>query len=88
MQDDPQGTDTDARRAFARMQIANALVWAATILGVAVAAKGSDNFIYELLVLLVGCSLSFGIINTLSDAAYHPTPLDPTALADRHRSQP
>jgi hypothetical protein len=55
---------TKARRnnAFGWLQIANALVWAATIIGVAVVAKASDNFVYVLLVLLVGSSMSWTAI--------------------------
>lgn len=64
MQDEPNDRESDGRRTFARLQIANSVVWAATLLGVAVAAKASDNFIYQLLVLLVGFSLSWGVINT------------------------
>lgn len=48
----------------------DALVWAATILGVAIAATASEDFIFELLVLIVGCSLSFGIVNALSAKAH------------------
>lgn len=41
-------------QSFGRMQIFNALIWALTILGAAVAVKVSDAFTYLLLVLLVG----------------------------------
>jgi hypothetical protein len=64
MPDEPDDRNNDGRRTFAGLQVANSVVWAATLLGVAVAAKASDNFIYELLVLLVGFSLSWGVINT------------------------
>lgn len=64
MPDEPTDRNNDGRRSFAWLQVANSGVWAATLLGAAVAAKASDNFIYELLVLLVGFSLSWGVINT------------------------
>ena len=50
-------------REFDRLQFNASLVWGATILGVAIAAKASNNFIYELLVLFVGFNLSWVVID-------------------------
>jgi hypothetical protein len=45
MQDGPHDSEDGGRRGLARLQIENSVVWAATIIGVAVAAKASTNFI-------------------------------------------
>ena len=50
-------------RQFDRLQFMNALVWCATIMGVAIAAKASGNFIYELLVLFVGFNMSWAVLD-------------------------
>lgn len=63
MDDETPSSAPTVAGAFRWLQIASSLVWAATILGVAVAAKASDNFIYELLVMVVGSSLSFTVID-------------------------
>ena len=52
----------ETRTAFARFQIINALVWAATIMGAAVVSKASDEFIYLLLVLTAGSTCSWATI--------------------------
>ena len=62
-------TEARTNKAFGWLQIANALVWAATILAVAVVAKASDNFIYVLLVLLTGSSMSWTAIHEASRRA-------------------
>jgi len=43
---------------FGRLQFMNAVIWGATIIGAAIAAKASDQFIYVLLVLFVGFNFS------------------------------
>jgi hypothetical protein len=62
-------TKTRTTNAFGWLQIVNALVWAVTILGAAVVAKASDNFIYVLFVLLFGSSMSWAAINAAADRA-------------------
>ncbi len=47
---------------FGRLQLMSSLVWCATIIGVAITAKYSGQFIYELLVLFVGFNLSWSAI--------------------------
>lgn len=53
---------TTTGHVFGRLIIGNALVWAATMLAAAVVAKASDEFIYLLLVLIVGASVSGWVI--------------------------
>ena len=52
----------DARR-FGILHFKVALVWCVTIFGVAIAARASGNFAYELIVLSVGFSLSWAVID-------------------------
>jgi len=58
MHEETPVTKVRTNNAFGWLQVANAVVWAVTILGDAVVAKASDNFIYVLLVLVVGSSMS------------------------------
>jgi hypothetical protein len=64
------------RRQFDWLQFKVALVWCATIFGVAIAAKASSNFIYELLVLFVGFNMSWAVI----DASARKFRRDTTAI--------
>jgi hypothetical protein len=76
---------------FDRLQLMSALVWGATMLGVAIAAKASTNFIYELLVLFVGFNMSWVVIDLEArrsgkdDAAKAPE-LSPVTLAEETAS--
>ena len=53
-------------RSFGVLLFKNGLVWCATILGVAIAAKASTDFTYELIVLTVGLSLSWSVVEATS----------------------
>jgi hypothetical protein len=57
-------TESQMSRVFGPLIIGNAVVWAATTLGIAVATKASDDFIWVLLVLIVGSSLSGTVIES------------------------
>ncbi len=54
------GTEPD--QSFGRLQISNALIWAMTILGAAVAVKAFDAFTYLLRMLLIGWLCSWAAI--------------------------
>jgi hypothetical protein len=47
---------------FGVLHFKMALVWCATIFGVAVATRASGNFVYEPIVLTVGFSLSWAVV--------------------------
>lgn len=54
---------------FGRLMVVNAIVWAGTMLACAVVAKASDQFIYLLLVLIVGAALSNALLSQAVDRA-------------------
>jgi len=74
-------------REFDRLQFNASLVWGATILGVAIAAKASNNFIYELLVLFVGFNLSWVVIDASARKSRKQAVLD-SADAERVSTGP
>ena len=53
-----------AQHAFGVLRFKMAVVWCSTILGVAVATRASDNFVYEPIVLTVGFSLSWAVVES------------------------
>ena len=74
---DPQ----ELRAIFGRLMIQMSLVWAATMLGAAIAAKASDEFFWILLILITGAGLSGAVIESARRRAF-PTP----ALSRRRRN--
>jgi hypothetical protein len=52
------------RAVFGRMILQMAVVWAATMIGGAVAAKASDDFIWVLFVLVSGFVLSSAVLES------------------------
>jgi len=70
MREDTPVTNSRTNNAFGWLQIVNALVWAATMVAIAVVAKASDNFIYVLLVLIVGGSMSWMAIYSAAQRAH------------------
>lgn len=61
-------------RSSARLQVVNALIWAFTILGSAIAVKASENVVYLLLVLINGSVSAWLAVYQLSPGApaQHP----------------
>ena len=57
---DPQ----ELRAIFGRLIIQTSLVWAAAMLGAAIAAKASDEFFWVLLILLTGAWASGAVIES------------------------
>jgi len=63
---DPQ----ELRAIFGRLIIQTSLVWAATMLGAAIAAKASDEFFWILLILISGASVSGAVIESARRRAF------------------
>jgi len=63
---DPQ----QLRAIFGRLIIQTSLVWAATMLGAAIAAKASDEFFWVLLILITGASVSGAVIESARRRAF------------------
>ena len=63
----------ELRAIFGRLMIQMSLVWAATMLGAAMAAKASDEFFWVLLVLITGAGVSGAAIESARRCAF-PTP--------------
>jgi hypothetical protein len=63
---DPQ----QLRAIFGRLIIQTSLVWAATTLGAAIAAKASDEFFWVLLILITGASVSGAVIESARRRAF------------------
>jgi hypothetical protein len=51
------------------------LVWAATMLAAAIAAKASDEFFWVLLILITGAGISGAVIESARRRAFRPQPL-------------
>ncbi len=54
----------ELRAIFGRLMIQMSLVWAATMLGAAIAAKASDEFFWVLLILITGAGVSGAVIES------------------------
>ncbi|MFK5689367.1 hypothetical protein ACI3EY_06840 [Ornithinimicrobium sp. LYQ92] len=52
-----------------RLTVLMAVVWAATLMGTAVAAKASDDYIWILLVMITGFGLSSTLLGSTQRAA-------------------
>jgi hypothetical protein len=63
----------ELRAIFGRLMIQMSLVWAATMLGAAIAAKASDEFFWVLLILITGAGVSGAVIESARRRAF-PTP--------------
>ena len=63
----------ELRAIFGRLMIQMSLVWAATMLGAATAAKASDEFFWVLLILITGTGVSGAVIESARRRAF-PTP--------------
>ena len=63
----------ELRAIFGRLMIQMSLVWAATMLGAAIAAKASDEFFWVLLILITGAGASGAVIESARRRAF-PTP--------------
>lgn len=75
----PRGTG----KTLARFQLVNALIWAVTILGVAVVVKASDSFTYLLLVLVAGSASSWYAIWVLLVRDSDPDVVEPAEPRSR-----
>jgi hypothetical protein len=64
----------ELRAIFGRLMIHQmSLVWAATMLGAAIAAKARDEFFWVLLILIIGAGVSGAVIESVRRRAF-PTP--------------
>ena len=63
---DPQ----ELRATFGRLMIRMSLVWAATMLGAAIAAKASDELLWVLLILITGAGVSGAVIESARRRAF------------------
>jgi len=63
----------ELRAIFGRLMIQTSLVWAAAMLGAAIAAKASDEFLWVLLILITGAGVSGAVIESARRHAF-PTP--------------
>ena len=62
----------ELRAVFGRLMIQTSLVWAATMLGAAIAAKASDEFFWVLLILILitGAGVSGAVIESARRRAF------------------
>ena len=65
----------ELRAIFGRLMIQMSLVWAATMLGAAIAAKASDEFFWVLLILITGAGVSGAVIESARRRAFPTQPL-------------
>ena len=72
----------ELRAIFGRLMIQMSLVWAATMLGAAIAAKASDEFFRVLLILITGAWVSAAVIESARRCAF-PTRAARPPLAKR-----
>ena len=63
----------ELRAIFGRLMIQMSLVWAATMLGAAIAAKARDEFFWVLLLLITGAGVSGAVTESARRRAF-PTP--------------
>ena len=63
----------ELRAIFGRLMIQTSLVWAAAMLGAAIAAKASDEFFWVLLIVIAGAGVSGAVIESARRHAF-PTP--------------
>jgi len=63
----------ELRAIFGRLMIQMSLVWAATMVGAAIAAKASDEFFWVLLILITGAGVSGAVIESARRRAF-PAP--------------
>ena len=70
----------ELRAIFGRLMIQMSLVWAATMLGAAIAAKASDEFFWVLLLLITGAGVSGAVIESARRRL--PDPGRPAAVGE------